>query len=67
MEDYGNVAKYWESNDLATTLKRKFSRLEKIKEAKQLLKEALEFLNKVPNKKYGDNYKLTSKIDKFLK
>ena len=33
----------------------------------ELLKESLEFMNKVPNKKYGDNYKICSKIGNFLK
>jgi len=33
----------------------------------QLLKESVNFMNKVPNNKYGDNYKLCSSIDEFLK
>lgn len=28
----------------------------------ELLKRILEFLNKVPNNKYGDNYKLASEL-----
>ena len=33
----------------------------------ELLKESVYFMNKVPNKVYGDNYSICSKIDKFLK
>ena len=33
----------------------------------QLLKESVSFMNKVPNNKYGDNYELRSRIDKFLR
>ena len=35
--------------------------------AERLLKESLNFMNLVPNKKYGDNYELCSRINKFLK
>jgi hypothetical protein len=35
--------------------------------AEQLLKESLNFMNQVPNNKYGDNYELCSRINKFLK
>lgn len=35
--------------------------------AEQLLKESLNFMNLVPNNKYGDNYELCSRINKFLK
>jgi hypothetical protein len=37
------------------------------KDTEDLLKECLIFLNKVPNKKYGENYKLASKIEKIIK
>ena len=33
----------------------------------ELLKESVAFMNLVPNRKYGDNYELCSRIDKFLK
>ena len=33
----------------------------------ELLKESLNFMNQVPNNKYGGNYELCSKISKFLK
>jgi hypothetical protein len=33
----------------------------------ELLKESLNFMNLVPNNKYGDNYELCSRINKFLK
>jgi hypothetical protein len=36
-------------------------------ESLSLLKEAVKFMNLVPNNKYGDNYNICSKIDKFLK
>lgn len=39
----------------------------KLQEAKKLLKESVDFMNLVPNRKYGDNYTICSKIDKFLK
>lgn len=32
-----------------------------------LLTESVKFMNLVPNNKYGDNYSICSKIDKFLK
>ena len=36
-------------------------------EANNLLKDAVKFMNQVPNNKYGDNYELCSRIDNFLK
>ena len=36
-------------------------------ESVDLLKNAVKFMNQVPNNKYGDNYELCSKIDNFLK
>lgn len=39
----------------------------KVDEAKDLLGEALDFMNMVPNNKYGDHYKLCTKIARFLK
>lgn len=41
-------------------------------EAKQLLREAVNFINNVPNRRhdafpYKDSYELASEIDKFLK
>lgn len=41
-------------------------KISQLADAKNLLKECEEFMNKVPNKKYGDNYKICSKINKFL-
>lgn len=35
--------------------------------ALELLKEALTFMNLVPNREYGEHYPLCSKIRKFLK
>ena len=35
--------------------------------ALKLLTESISFMNKVPNKKYGNNYEICSKINKFLK
>lgn len=32
----------------------------------KLLKKAVEFMNLVPNNKYGDNYALCTEIDSFL-
>jgi hypothetical protein len=32
-----------------------------------LLKKILEFLNTVPNRKYGDNYQLCSELSKYIK
>ncbi len=40
---------------------------EKLQKAKALLKLSVEFMNKVPNKKFGDNYAICSVVDKFLK
>lgn len=37
-----------------------------ITEQSKLLKEAVDFMNKVPNNKYGDNYKICNKITKIL-
>ena len=34
--------------------------------ALKLLSESVNFMNKVPNRKYGNNYEICSKIDKFL-
>ena len=34
--------------------------------ALKLLLESVNFMNKVPNRKYGNNYEICSKIDKFL-
>jgi len=36
-------------------------------ESTELLKDAVKFMNQVPNNKYGNNYELCSKIDNFLK
>ena len=36
-------------------------------ESVDLLKNAVKFMNQVPNNKYGDNYELCSRIDNFLK
>ena len=44
-----------------------------LKEAKELLEDALYFINNVPNRRYftknhgADSYKLASQIGKFLK
>ena len=38
-----------------------------LEKAKELLKESVEMLNLIPNRKYCENYKLCSRIDKFLK
>lgn len=35
--------------------------------AVNLLTESVKFMNLVPNNKYGGNYSICSKIDKFLK
>ena len=40
--------------------------IKQLKEANELLAEATNFMNKVPNRTYGDNYTLCSKIDNFL-
>ena len=37
-----------------------------IEESTRLLKLARAFMNKVPDRKYGRNYKLCAEIDKFL-
>lgn len=34
---------------------------------KELLENILDFLNKVPNRKYGDNYQLASELEKLIK
>ena len=38
-----------------------------IEKSQFLLKESVAFMNLVPNRKYGDNYELCSRIDKFFK
>lgn len=37
-----------------------------LQQAKDLLKSSVEFMNNVPNKKYGNNYDICSKIEEFL-
>ena len=36
-------------------------------ESVELLKEAVHFMNFVPNNKYGNNYEICSKIDRYLR
>ena len=40
--------------------------ISKLQDAKELLKECVIFMNKIPNNKYANHYELCSKIDEFL-
>jgi hypothetical protein len=53
-----NILKHKVMDDINTIKKQ-------LADAKSLLAESKIFLNNVPNKKYGENYALCAKIDKF--